>query len=90
MFGRSDDPDQEDAARGDGAGGVACQEVAHKRHLVRDADAGREEHDGAVGLEELRAAVGAFDEGGQGEVVVEGGEGFAVEMVGEAGAAADD
>lgn len=57
---------------------------------MRDADASGEEHDGAVRVEELRTAVGAFDEGGQGEAVVEGGEGFAVEMVGKAGAAADD
>ena len=90
MFGRADDPDEEDAPRSDGARGVARDEVARKGHLVRDADARREEHDGAVGVEALRAAVGAFDQGREGGAVVEGVERFAVETVGEAGAAADD
>lgn len=61
---------------------------------MRDADAGGEEHDGAVGVEGLRAAaaaVGAFDEGGEGDAVVVGAiERFAVEVVCEAGTAADD
>lgn len=57
---------------------------------MRDADAAGEEHDGAVGSEGLRAAVGAFDECGEGDAVVDGIQCFAVEMLGEAGAAADD
>lgn len=91
VVGRADDPDEEDAPGGDGAGGVARDEVPRQGHLVRDADAGGEEHDGAVGVEGLvRAAVGAFDEGGEGDAPVGAVEGFAVEAVGEAGAAADD
>ncbi len=89
MFGRADDPDQEDAPGGDGAGGVAREEVADKGYMVRDADAGGEEHDGAVGVEGLRAAVGAFDQSGDGDAVVRGIEYFVVEAIGEAGAAAD-
>ena len=61
MFGRADDPDQDDAAGGDGAGGVAGEEGPDEGHLVTDADAGGEEHDGTVGVEGLRAAIGAFD-----------------------------
>lgn len=62
---------------------------------MRDADAGGEEHDGAVGVEGLRAAaaaaVGAFGEGGEGDAVVVGAiERFTVEVVCEAGTAADD
>lgn len=90
MFGRSDDPDQDDAPRGDGARGVAREEVPHEGHAVRYADASSEEHHGAVGVENLRGSVGAFDESGEGGPVVEGIECFAVEMFGEAGAAADD
>lgn len=80
MFGRADDPDQDDASHGDGARGIAREEVAHKGYLMRDADAGREEYDGAVGVEDLRAAVWAFDEGREGDAVVGGIECFAVEM----------
>lgn len=65
MFGGADDPDEDDAARGDGAGRVPGHQVPHVRHLVRDADAAGEEHDGAVGVEGVQAAVGAFDEGGE-------------------------
>ena len=90
VFGRSDDPNQEDAPRGDGAGGVACEEVPHERHLMRYADAGREEQDGAVGVEALRAAVGAFDESGEGDAAVRGSECSAVETFGEARTVADD
>ena len=89
VLGRADDPGQEDAAGRDGAGGVTREEVAHDGHLARYADAAGDEHDGAVGVE-VRAAVGAFDEGGEGDAVGGGREGFAVEVVGEAGAAADD
>lgn len=32
VFGRSDDPDQEDTLGGDGAGGVARDEIAHEGH----------------------------------------------------------
>ena len=66
------------------------EEVADDGQVVRYADAGGEEHDGAVGVEGLRAAVGALDEGGEGEPVVGALERFAVEVCGEAGAAADD
>ncbi len=90
VAGGADDPDEEDTARGDGAGGVAREEGPHRWELVADADAGGEEQDGAVGVERGRGAVGAFDEGGEGEAVVGGVEGFAVEVVGEAGPAADD
>ncbi len=90
VVGGADDPDEEDAARGDGAGGVPGKEGPHEGELVADADAGGEEHDGAVGVERVRVAVGAFDEDGEGEAVVGGVEGFAVEVVGEAGPAADD
>lgn len=48
VFGRADDPDEDDLAGGDGASGVAGHEVAHVGDLVRDADAAGEEHDGAV------------------------------------------
>lgn len=89
-----DGPDEADAARGDGPRGVAGEEVADHGELVRDADAGGEEHDGAVGVQGVTAAaaVGAFDEGGEGDAVVVVGalERFAVELVCEAGAAADD
>ena len=57
---------------------------------MRYADAGREEQDGAVGVEALRAAVGAFDESGEGDVAVRGIKRFAVETFGEARAVADD
>ena len=51
--------------------------------VVHDADAAGEEHGGAVGVESLRAAVGA----GEGEAVVVGAiERFAVQMCVEAGA----
>lgn len=90
----ADGPDEADAARGDGPRGVAGEEVADHGELVRDADAGGEEHDGAVGVQGVTAAaaVGAFDEGGEGDAVVVVGalERFAVELVCEAGAAADD
>lgn len=90
VFGRLDDPDQGDAAGGDGAGGVARQEVADEGDLMGDADATGEEYDCAVGVEGVCGAVGAFGEGGEGDVVVGVLEGFAVEMFGEAGATADD
>lgn len=90
VFGRADDPDEHDFARGDGAGRVAGDEVAHVRDLVRDADAAGEEHDGAVGVEGVQAAVGAFDQGGEGEEAGGGALGLFEEGVGEAGAPADD
>lgn len=80
MFRRSDDPDQDDASCCNRAGGVAHEEIAHEWQLMGDADAGGEEHDCAVGVEGLRAAVGTFDEGGEGDAVVGGRECFPVEM----------
>ncbi len=53
-----------------------------------DAYAAREEHDGAVGMENLGAAVGSFDESGEGYEAA-GGEGFSVEAVGETAVASD-
>ena len=43
-----DDPDEGDAASGDGAGGVAGYEVSDVGDLVGDADAGGEEENGSV------------------------------------------
>ena len=57
---------------------------------MRYTDPGGEEHNCAVGVKDLGAAVGAFDESRERDAVVEGIVGFAVEMFGEAGAAADD
>lgn len=48
-----------------------------------------EEHDGAVGGEVVGAAVGAFDEGGEGEAGGGCGGALGVEAVCEAGAAAN-
>ena len=45
-----------------------------------DTDAGGKEHDSAVGVEDLGAAVGAFDEGGERNAVVGRIECFLVEM----------
>ena len=53
-------------------------------------DAAGEEHDSAVGGEVVGAAVGPFDEGGEGEARGRCGGAFGVEVVGEARAAADD
>jgi len=61
VLGRLDNPDEEDAAHSDGAGGVACDQVAHEGDLVRYPHPAGEEEDGAVGVEDVRAAVGAFD-----------------------------
>lgn len=90
VFGRADHPDENDFARGDGAGRVPGDEVAHVGDLMGDADAAGEEQDGAVGVEGVQAAVGAFDQSGEGEAAVGGALGFFEEGVGEAGAAADD
>ncbi len=56
---------------------------------MRYSYAAGEEHDGAVGGEIVGAAVGAFDEGGEGEAFVGCGGTFSVEAVREAGATAD-
>ena len=90
MFGRPDDPDQDDPPSGDGTRGAARQERADKGHLVRYADAASEEHDGAVGVEALRAAVGAFEESGEDDAAVGAFECFAVEVIGETSPAARD
>ena len=90
VFGRLDDPDEEDAAGGDGAGGEAGHERADVGDLVGDADAAGEEDHGAVGGQVVQAAVGAFGQGADHQPAFVGRFGFSVEAVGEAGAAADD
>ena len=89
MFRSLDYPDEGYFARGDGSRGVACEDGAHEGELVRYSDAAGEEHDGAVRGEGMGAAVGAFDEGGEGKAGVGCGGAFGVEPVGEAGAPAD-
>ena len=90
VFGRLDDPDEQDAARGHGAVREALDQRADVGDLVGDADAAGEEDDGAVGGEGVEAAVGAFGEGAHDQAAFVRGFGFSVEAVGEAGAAADD
>ena len=90
VFGGADHPNEEDAAGGDGGGGVAGEEGARVRKQVRDADAPRYEHDAAVGREGVSGAVGAFDEGGQDGASARGGVGFCEHFLCEADAAADD
>ena len=85
-----DDPDEEDAAGGDGTVCEPVDEVAHKGDLVGDADAAGEHHDGAVGVQNVRAAVGSFDNGVDDNGAVRFLFGFLEELVCEAGAAADD
>ena len=89
MFGGLDYPDEGYFSRGDGAGGVAGEEGADEGELMGYSDAAGEEHDGAVGGEGVGAAVGAFDEGGEGEPGVGCGGAFGIKAVGEAGATAD-
>ena len=90
MFRRADHPYEDDFAGRDCAGGVAGHEVAHVGHLMRDADPAGEQHDGAVGVQGVQTAVGAFDEGVDDGAAVGRALGFFEEFVGEAGAAADD
>ena len=90
VFGRLDDPDEQNSTRGHGAGREARDERADVGDLVGDADAAGEENDGAVGGKGVQAAVGAFGEGADDEAAIVRGFGFAVEAVGEAGTAADD
>ena len=61
MFDMADNPDQHYAAGGDGAVGVATDEVPDVGDLVRYAYAAGDEEDGAVGVEDREAAVGTFD-----------------------------
>lgn len=63
MFGGLDDPDQSDAARGDGPFGVTGDEGADVGDLVGYTHAGGEEEDGPVGGEGAGKAVGTFDQG---------------------------
>lgn len=90
MFGRLNRPYESYFSRGDGVGSVAGEEGADEGKLMGYSDAAGEEHDGAVGGEGVGGAVGAFDEGGEGEAGGGCGGAFGVEAVGEAGAAADD
>lgn len=69
---------------------VGGEEVSHMPELVGDAYAAGEEEDGAVREEGLEAAVGALEEGGEGEDAGWGGAGAGVEGGGHAGAFADD
>ncbi len=62
-------------------------EMAEEGEVRGYADAAGEEQDGAVGGQGGRVAVGAFEEGGDGEA---GFEGAVVEVGCEAGAAAEE
>ncbi len=90
MLGGLNHPNQYDAAGGDGAVGESVDEVADKGDLVRDADAAGEHHDSAVGVQNVGAAVGAFNEGFDSDRAVEVLLGFFEELIREAGAAADN
>ena len=90
VFGGADDPDEEDAAGGEGAGGVAGHEVAHVGDLVGDSYAAGEEDDGAVRMQRMQAAIWAFDKRTQRDAAIRGALGFFKQGVGEAGAPADD
>ena len=90
MFGGLDDPDEGHAAGGHGAIGVTLDEVADEGNVVGDADAAGEEKNGAVGVEGVDAAVGAFGEGLEGDAGVHAVLGAGEEFIGEAGAAADE
>lgn len=90
MFGGLDDPDEGDAAGGHGAVGVALDEMADEGDVVGDADTAGEEEDGAVGVEGVDAAVGAFGEGFESDARVHAVLGAGEEFVCEAGAAADE
>ena len=59
-------------------------------HLVRDANAGREEEDSAVGGQARGRAVRSFDEGGQGDDAVGGAGGEVEEFGGHACAFGDE
>lgn len=89
VFGGLDDPNEGDAAGGAGSVRVVRDEGAEEGDLVRDANAGGEEHDGTVGVEVL-VAVGPFNEGFGHEAALGRVLGAGPELVGEAGAAADD
>lgn len=89
MFGGLDDPDESHAAGGHGAVGVALDEMADEGDVVGDADTAGEEEDGAVGVEGVDAAVGAFGEGLEGDAGVHAVLGASEEFVGEAGTATD-
>lgn len=88
--GAGDRPDEQDAARAGRAVVRAAQEPLDVHDVVRDADAAGEEDGGAVAVERVRAAVGAFDEAGGGEDEVLGLGGALVEFAGEAVAGAAD
>ena len=90
MFRRLDDPDEGDAPRRDGAVGEAGYEGAHVGHLVRDADAAGKEHDGAVAVERVQAAVGPLGKGADNDGAVLAGLGLFPYLVGKAIATADD
>ena len=90
VLGRLDDPHEDDLASRDRAVGVAGDEVAHVRHLVRDANAAGEEHHGAVGVHRVRAPVGSFDVHLDVQALVGGVRGFLEEGLGHSGALADD
>ena len=91
MFGAPNDPDEANAAGGDGARGETRDEIADMGDAVGDADAASDEEDGAVAMEGVESAcVRAFNEGG--DVVETAGvsEGATKDGVREAGAAAHD
>ena len=93
VLGALHDPDEHDAARRDGAVGVAVHQVPQRRQLVRDADAAGDEHHGAVRRERARprrAAVRPLDQGARHEPVVGRGGDPPVHAAGEAVALADD
>lgn len=61
MFRRLDDPYEDDFSGGNGAVAESGDEISNVWDLMRDAHTAREDHDGAVGVKTLKAAVRAFD-----------------------------
>ena len=90
MFDVADDPDEHDLARADRAVGEALDQVAQVGDLVRDARGAGEEDAGAVGVEAVVAAVGAFEGGAEGDAAGGVGADAVVEEFGDAGVGVDD
>ena len=68
MFRRLDHPDKIHTTGGDCARSEARHKGAYVGHLMGDAYATGEEHDCAVGFQAVKATVGAFDEGIEGDL----------------------
>ncbi len=89
MLGRLNDPDKSETACSDCAVGVASNNITDVGHLVRNADAGRPQHDCTVRAEIL-ATIWTFGEAGCSESTRGREIRLTEKFVREAGSAADD